>query len=97
MGQGPVPEAQAQSPLLAEGQAYLDTITYQAVSDANTRVLQLRGGRAQIIEQAPFALLSSIKSSGFKLGLFPSTRIDYVTMNELYKPFKNLNVRLAIA
>ncbi len=79
------------------GKPYLDTITYQAVSDANTRVLQLRGGQAQIIEQAPFALLPSLQSEGYQLGLFPSTRIDYVTMNELSKPFQNLNVRLAIA
>ena len=78
------------------GKPYLDTITYQAVSDANTRVVQLRGGQAQIIEQAPFALLSSLQSSGYQLGLFPSTRIDYVTMNELFKPFKDPHVRMAI-
>jgi peptide/nickel transport system substrate-binding protein len=79
------------------GKPYLDSITYQAVSDANTRVVQLKGGQAQIIEQAPYALLSSLQGSGYKLGLFPSTRIDYVTMNELQAPFKNLDVRLAIA
>jgi Bacterial extracellular solute-binding proteins, family 5 Middle len=79
------------------GKPYLNSITYQAVSDANTRVVQLRGGQAQIIEQAPFPLLSSLQSQGFKLGLFPSTRIDYLTMNEQCKPFKDPHVRLAIA
>lgn len=79
------------------GKPYLDTITYQSVSDANTRVVQLRGGQAQIIEQAPFPLLSSLQSTGFQLGLFPSTRIDYVTMNEQFKPFTDPHVRLAIA
>jgi peptide/nickel transport system substrate-binding protein len=79
------------------GKPYLDTITYQAVSDANTRVVQLRGGQAQIVEQAPFALLASLQSSGFQVGMFPSTRIDYVTMNEESRPFKDPKVRLAVA
>jgi peptide/nickel transport system substrate-binding protein len=79
------------------GKPYLNTVTYQAVADASTRVVQLRGNQAQVIEQAPFPLMSSLRASGFKLGLFPSTRIDYVTMNELFKPFKDPHVRLAIA
>jgi peptide/nickel transport system substrate-binding protein len=79
------------------GKPYLDSVTYQAVSDATTRTVQLRGGQAQIIEQAPFALLTSLKSSGFQLGLFPSTRIDYITMNEQFAPFKDPKVRLAVA
>jgi peptide/nickel transport system substrate-binding protein len=79
------------------GKPYLNSITYRAVSDANARTVQLRGGQAQVIEQAPFALMSSLQSSGFKLGLFPSTRIDYVTMNEQFAPFKDPHVRMAIA
>ena len=80
------------------GKPYLDSITYQAVADDNTRVLQLRGGQAQIIESAPFAQLASLKATqGISLGLFPSTRIDYVTMNEQYKPFADVHVRRAIS
>jgi peptide/nickel transport system substrate-binding protein len=80
-----------------KGKPYLDSVTYQAVADDNTRVVQLRGGQANIIEGAPFAQLSSLKSSGYQLGLFPSTRIDYVTMNELQAPFKDVHVRRAIS
>ena len=65
------------------GLPYLDSLTFQAVADANTRVLQLRGGQAQIIEDVPFNEIKSVESAGQKVGLFPSTRIDYVTMNEL--------------
>jgi peptide/nickel transport system substrate-binding protein len=80
-----------------KGKPYLSSITYDAVSDANTRVIQLKAGQAGIIEQAPYAVLKSLGSAGYKLGLFPSTRIDYVTMNELFKPFKDPRVRLAIS
>lgn len=79
------------------GKPYLNSVTYNAVSDASTRVVQLKGGQAQIIESAPFAQLAVLKAAGYQLGLFPSTRIDYVTMNELDKPFKDPRVRLAIS
>ena len=44
-------------------------------------------------------MLSSLHSADYQLGLFPSTRIDYVTMNELFKPFKDAHVpgRTALA
>ncbi len=80
-----------------KGKPYLDSLTLQDVSDANTRIVQLRGGQAQIIEQAPFALLPSLQTSSTQVGLFPSSRIDYVTMNERFKPFANVHVRRAIA
>jgi peptide/nickel transport system substrate-binding protein len=79
------------------GKPYLTSVTYNAVSDASTRVVQLKGNQAQIIESAPFAQLPSLRSAGYRLGLFPSTRIDYVTMNELFKPFRDPRVRLAIS
>lgn len=79
------------------GKPYLNSVTYNAVSDASTRVVQLKGGQAQIIEAAPFAQLAALKAAGYQLGLFRSTRIDYVTMNELNKPFKDPHVRLAIS
>jgi len=64
------------------GRPYLDSITFQAVADDNTRVLQLRGGQAQVIEDVPFGSIASVQAAGYEVGLFPSTRIDYVTMNE---------------
>jgi peptide/nickel transport system substrate-binding protein len=79
------------------GKPYLNSVTFQSVSDANTRVVQLQGGSAQVIESAPYSLLSSLQSSGFQLGLFPSTRIDYVTMNEQFKPFSDVHVRQAVS
>ncbi len=80
------------------GKPYLDSLTMQSVSDSNTRINQLKGGQAQIIEDVPFNLIPSLKqTSGINVGLFKSSRIDYITMNELEKPLSNLHVRLAIA
>jgi peptide/nickel transport system substrate-binding protein len=79
------------------GKPYLDSITFQAVGDDNTRVLQLQGGQANVIENVPFGSISSLQSSSYKVGLFDSTRIDYITMNELIAPFKDIHVRRAIS
>ena len=79
------------------GKPYLDSITYQGIADDNTQVLQLQGGEAQIIENVPFGSIDSLKSAGYGVGLFNSTRIDYVTMNELFAPFKDIHVRKAIS
>ena len=79
------------------GKPYLHGLTLQTVQDTNTRMVQLRGDEAQVAEQAPFALLSSLHSAGLKVGLFPSSRIDYVTMNEKLAPLKDPRVRMAIA
>src|SRR5260370_24253797 len=79
------------------GKPYLDTITYQTVADANTPVLQLRSAAAQVIENVPFGSVASVRSAGFQVPLFASTRIDYVTMNEQFAPFKDMHVRRAIS
>lgn len=81
-----------------KGKPYLNSLTLQAVSDSNTRMVQLKGNQAQAIEGVPFQLISSLKStSGIDVGLFPSSRIDYITMNEQDKPLANVHVRLAVA
>jgi peptide/nickel transport system substrate-binding protein len=80
-----------------QGKPYLDSLTLNTVADSNTRIVQLKGAKAQVIEDAPFALLPSLQAAGLKLGLFPSSRIDYVTMNEKEKWFQDPHVRIAIA
>jgi peptide/nickel transport system substrate-binding protein len=79
------------------GKPYLGSLTLRAVPAASTRIANIRRGRAQIIEEAPFARLRSLRRAGLRLGLFPSSRIDYVTMNEQFRPFKDVHVRLAVA
>jgi peptide/nickel transport system substrate-binding protein len=81
-----------------KGKPYLDSVTFSFVSDDNTRQLQLLGGKAQIDEFPPFNSVSKLQhTSGVTLKLFPSTRTDYLLMNEHYPPLADAHVRRAIS
>ena len=81
-----------------KGKPYLDSVTWTFVSDENTRELQLRGGQIQVDEFPPFNSIDKLKkTSGVTMSLFPSTRTDYLDMNELYPPLKDVHVRRAIS
>jgi peptide/nickel transport system substrate-binding protein len=81
-----------------KGKPYLDSVTWKFVTDENTRELQLRGNQIQIDEFPPFNSISKLqKTSGVKMYLFPSTRTDYLDMNEKYPPLKDVHVRRAIS
>ena len=81
-----------------KGKPYLDGVTWTFVSDENTRELQLRGGQIQVDEFPPFNSIDKLKkASGITMSLFPSTRTDYLEMNELYAPLKDVHVRRAIS
>jgi peptide/nickel transport system substrate-binding protein len=81
-----------------EGKPYLDSITFTNVPDDNTRVLQLKGGQADIVRFPPYSAVESLKSTpNVTVELFPSTRVDYLLMNQKVKPFDDVHVRRAIA
>jgi peptide/nickel transport system substrate-binding protein len=81
-----------------KGKPYLDRVTWNYVSDQNTRELQLRGGQIEINEFPPFSSIKKLQNtSGVKMLLFPSTRTDYLLMNESYAPLKDVHVRRAIS
>jgi peptide/nickel transport system substrate-binding protein len=81
-----------------KGKPYLDGVTWTYVSDENTRELQLRGGQIQVDEFPPFNSIEKLeKTSGVTMSLFPSTRTDYLVMNEQYAPLKDTHVRRAIS
>ncbi len=80
------------------GKPHLDTVTFMTVPDSNTRVLQLRGGQADIIEAPPFSSVSNLQAtSGIKVDLFPSTAVFFVQMNEKRPQFADMHVRRAIS
>jgi peptide/nickel transport system substrate-binding protein len=67
------------------------------VPDDNTRVLELESKKADVIENPPGNLTSQINSTaGLHVDLFPSTRVDFVQLDEHFAPFKKLAVREAI-
>lgn len=81
-----------------KGKPYLDSVTWTFVTDENTRELQLRGGQVQIDEFPPFNSISKLqKTSGVTMSLFPSTRTDYLDLNESYAPLADVHVRRAIS
>jgi len=81
-----------------KGKPYLDKVTWTFVSDENTRELQLRGGQIQVDEFPPFNSITKLKKTpGVTMTLFPSTRTDYLDMNEQYPPLADRHVRRAIS
>jgi peptide/nickel transport system substrate-binding protein len=81
-----------------QGKPYLDSVTWTTVGDDNTRILQLKGGQAQVDEFPPWSSVSDLQNTqGVKMNLFPSTRTDYMLFNERVKPFDDVHVRRAIS
>ncbi len=80
------------------GLPYLDSVTWQVVPDDNTRNVMIQGSTAQINENPPFSTLDQLKSvSGATVELFPSTRTDYILMNEKRPPYDDVHVRRAVS
>jgi peptide/nickel transport system substrate-binding protein len=81
-----------------KGKPYLDSVTWTYVTDDNTRELQLRGGQVQVDEFPPFNAITKLQHTpGVTMTLFPSTRTDYLVMNESYPPLADVHVRRAIS
>ncbi len=67
------------------------------VPDDNTRVLMLESKKADVIENPPGHLVSEIdKTPGLSVQLYPSTRVDFIQLDEHFAPFKNQLVREAL-
>src|SRR5439155_211835 len=80
-----------------KGKPYLDSVTYKLISDDNTRILELKGGQIQINEFPPFSSIKSLKATpGIVVSLFPSTRVDFLFINNRARPYGDVHVRRAI-
>ncbi len=72
-------------------------VKYLIVPNDNTRVLMLENKKADIIENPPGNLIQQIdKTPGLSVQLFPSTRVDFIQLDQHFAPFKNLYVRQAL-
>ena len=75
----------------------ISKVKYLIVPDDNTRVLMLQSKKADIIENPPGNLTKQINGTpGLHVNLFPSTRVDFIQLDEHYPPFKKLAVRQAL-
>lgn len=80
------------------GKPSLDSATWKVVPDDNARNVQIQGGQAQINEDPPFSSVQQLKGQpGVGVTLFPSTKTDYILMNQQKKPFDDVHVRRAIS
>ena len=73
-------------------------MTWQVVPDTVSRALMIQGGQADINEAPSFSTLDELRASGgVSVDVFPSTRTDYILMNQNKKPYQDLHVRRAIS
>jgi peptide/nickel transport system substrate-binding protein len=79
------------------GKPYLDAVVWTQVPDDNTRILQLKGGQAQITTPAFTQMVGLRDTKGIVAKGFAGTRVSYIIMNEHAKPFDDVHVRRAIA
>lgn len=80
------------------GRPYLDSVTFKSVTDDNTRLMQVKGGQAQIDESPALSSLDSLKNdSSVQVQKFESSETDYLIMNTQRAPLNDQHVRAAIA
>jgi len=81
-----------------KGKPYLDSITYTRVADENQRVLQLRGGQADIVRFPPVSQIEALQSApDLSAKAFPSSAVYYILPNHNKAPFDDVHVRRAIS
>ncbi len=83
---------------------YLDQLEFQVIPDDSTRLLKLKAGELNGSEFIPYARVAELKADPkLDMQLWPSTKINYLTMNVRPKlndgsanPLANLKVRQAL-
>jgi peptide/nickel transport system substrate-binding protein len=61
---------------------YLDGVTFETIPDDATRILKLNSGELDGAEFIPYSRVDELKaSSNLDMKLFPSTRVEYITLN----------------
>jgi peptide/nickel transport system substrate-binding protein len=87
----------ARNPHFYGSRPKISKVHIMIVPDDNTRVLMLESKKADVIENPPGNLTSQIdKTPGLHVDLFPSTRVDFIQLDEHFGPFKKLAVRQAL-
>jgi peptide/nickel transport system substrate-binding protein len=80
------------------GKPALDSVSWKVVPDDNARAIQLQAGQAHINEAPPFSSLAQLKATPkVQVDVFPSTRTDYILMNQQKTPYSDVHVRRAIS
>lgn len=82
---------------------YLDGVTFEVIPDDATRILRLQSGELDGAEFIPYARVAELQATeGINMVLFPSTKIEYITLNTrpqiegVDNPLSNPKVRQAL-
>src|SRR5215813_7242100 len=87
----------ARNPHFCGTKPKISKVKIMIVPDDNARVLMLQSKKADIIENPPGNLTKQINSTpGLHVDLFPSTRVDFIQLDQHFAPFKKLAVRQAL-
>jgi peptide/nickel transport system substrate-binding protein len=87
----------ARNPYFYGTKPKISKVKIMIVPDDNSRVLMLESKKADVIENPPGNLVSQInKTAGLSVQLFPSTRVDFIQLDQHFKPFKSQLVRQAL-
>jgi peptide/nickel transport system substrate-binding protein len=79
------------------GAAAIKNVVLKPVPDANTRVLALRKGEVDIIQELPPALADEVKKyPDLRVSAVPSIRVHFLYLRQDAKPFDDPRVRQAV-
>jgi peptide/nickel transport system substrate-binding protein len=75
----------------------INAVKVMIVTNDNTRLLDLQGGKVDVIENPPSNLVSQINANPkLQSDLFPSTRVDFIQLSTHNQYFKSEKVRQAV-
>ena len=75
----------------------IGTLIFKVIGDDNTRALDLESGAVDAIDTVGPQQVASLKSAGLNIEDVVGQSVMLIPLNEKYKPFSNVNVRLALA
>lgn len=86
------------NPKYSGAKPYLHSLAFNLVTDANTRLLQLLNGQAQLTETPANAQLKQIRSNPNSTVITsPSTEVDFLYLNTSKAPLNDVHFRRAIS
>lgn len=79
------------------GKPYLDSVVFSDVSDDNSRILQLEGGKVDLIDSPPWSQVQQLQAqSSLAVQKYDSTLVYFLNLSQQFAPLADANVRNAI-
>lgn len=79
------------------GKPYVDSVEFLDVSDDNSRILQLQGGKVDLIDSPPWSQVQALQAqSTLAVQKYDSTLVYFLNLSQQFKPLADPHVRDAI-